>query len=110
MYNNGPGYYSRTDVYSSTYSAQEPSLLRPKSRDGHSTNGLHMIISPNDMVGPSPVTSNGTESTEIEDEIADDVQEQEVRPSPPRPVGSGDSQATVRATPKLGGMSDPNHS
>lgn len=25
------------------------------------------------MVGPSPVTSNGTEATEIEDDVADDM-------------------------------------
>lgn len=30
-------------------------------------------MSPSDMVGPSPVTSNGTETTEIDDEVSDDV-------------------------------------
>ena len=30
-------------------------------------------MSPSDIVGPSPVTSNGTETTEIEDEVSDDV-------------------------------------
>ena len=53
------------------------------------------------MVGPSPVTSNGTETTEIEDEVADDVQAQEIRPSPPRIAGSADSQATVGAANKI---------
>lgn len=33
------------------------------------------MASPSDMVGPSPVTSNGTETTEIEDEVADEAQE-----------------------------------
>ena len=31
------------------------------------------MLSPSDIVGPSPVTSNGTETTEIEDDVADDV-------------------------------------
>jgi hypothetical protein len=30
-------------------------------------------MSPSDLVGPSPVTSNGTETTEIEDEASDEV-------------------------------------
>lgn len=33
---------------------------------------MHML-SPSDIVGPSPVTSNGTETTEIEDDFADDI-------------------------------------
>lgn len=32
------------------------------------------VLSPSDIVGPSPVTSNGTETTEIEDDIADDIE------------------------------------
>lgn len=51
------------------------------------------MMSPSDMVGPSPVTSNGTETTEIEDEVADEVQHE--RGSPPGPAESVDSQATV---------------
>jgi hypothetical protein len=31
-------------------------------------------MSPSDIVGPSPVTSNGTETTEIEDEANEEVQ------------------------------------
>lgn len=54
-----------------------------------------MSPSPSDMVGPSPVTSNGTETTEIEDEAADEIED--IRPTP-KVFGSGDSQATVRAT------------
>lgn len=54
-----------------------------------------MSPSPSDMVGPSPVTSNGTETTEIEDEAADEVEE--MRPKPSNISISGDSQATVRA-------------
>lgn len=32
------------------------------------------IMSPSDIVGPSPVTSNGTEITEIEDEATEEVE------------------------------------
>lgn len=32
-------------------------------------------MSPSDIVGPSPVTSNGTEITEIEDEATDGIHE-----------------------------------
>ncbi|KAH8813323.1 hypothetical protein F5884DRAFT_333331 [Xylogone sp. PMI_703] len=61
----------------SARSSAEGSGLRPTSSDG----GLFpsaalMAASPSDMVGPSPVTSNGTEITEIEDEISEDVQEE----------------------------------
>ncbi|KAM0440910.1 hypothetical protein ACHAPT_000213 [Fusarium lateritium] len=31
------------------------------------------VMSPSDIVGPSPVTSNGTETTEIEDDVAEDI-------------------------------------
>lgn len=52
------------------------------------------MFSPSDMVGPSPVTSNGTDATEIEDEVSEDVNEAEL--SPPHTTASVDSQATVR--------------
>ena len=53
------------------------------------------VTSPSDMVGPSPVTSNGTETTEIEDdehdqieivEESDEEQEQDTRPRSDVPV------------------------
>ena len=70
------------------------SNLNPNSIDGGlSPNGATMA-SPSDMVGPSPVTSNGTETTEIEDEIADEV---ELVRTPPARVPTADSQATVSA-------------
>lgn len=51
------------------------------------------------MVGPSPVTSNGTDATEIEDEASDEAQEQVSPPSVPGSTGSiADSNATVRTT------------
>lgn len=34
------------------------------------------LMSPSDIVGPSPVTSNGTETTEIEDEESEEAQQQ----------------------------------
>ena len=61
--------------------------------DGLSPNGLQ-LTSPSDMVGPSPVTSNGTETTEIEDEASDDVAH-ENKPSPPRMSVGGDSLVNV---------------
>jgi hypothetical protein len=33
------------------------------------------LTSPSDMVGPSPVTSNGTETTDIEDDVVDEESE-----------------------------------
>jgi hypothetical protein len=54
------------------------------------------MASPSDMVGPSPVTSNGTETTEIEDEAAEDVGEGVT--TPPNMPGSSDSQSTVCRT------------
>ena len=51
------------------------------------------MFSPSDIVGPSPVTSNGTDATEIEDEASEEVHEVEM--SPPS-VQSSDSLTTVR--------------
>jgi hypothetical protein len=33
-------------------------------------------MSPSDIVGPSPVTSNGTETTEIEDDVSEDLEKE----------------------------------
>uniref|UniRef100_A0A0D2XAE6 Uncharacterized protein n=1 Tax=Fusarium oxysporum (strain Fo5176) TaxID=660025 RepID=A0A0D2XAE6_FUSOF len=33
-------------------------------------------MSPSDIVGPSPVTSNGTETTEIEDDVSEDIEKE----------------------------------
>jgi len=33
------------------------------------------------MVGPSPVTSNGTETTDIEDEVAEEIPDIKVEPA-----------------------------
>lgn len=81
----------------SARNSSESSTLRPSSIEdgGLSPNSIQMM-SPSDMVGPSPVTSNGTETTEIEDEAAEEVEE-ERRTTPPR-TESVHSQATVCAT------------
>lgn len=34
------------------------------------------LLSPSDIVGPSPVTSNGTETTEIEDDASEEISEE----------------------------------
>lgn len=47
------------------------------------------------MVGPSPVTSNGTDATEIEDEVSENVHESEL--SPPNTSASASSHATAGA-------------
>ena len=53
------------------------------------------ISSPNDIVGPSPVTSNGTETTEIDDNISEGISEgaHDDEEVPAR----AESQQTVRA-------------
>ncbi|KAI1762338.1 hypothetical protein GGR53DRAFT_521747 [Hypoxylon sp. FL1150] len=48
-----------------------------------STNNL--LLSPSDVVGPSPVTSVGTEITEIEDEVSDEVRTQTTTAAHPEP-------------------------
>jgi hypothetical protein len=52
--------------------ATDSSLLRPSSVNRVSSHSTHMM-SPSDIVGPSPVTSNGTETTEIEDDASDEI-------------------------------------
>jgi hypothetical protein len=53
-----------------------------------------MAVSPSDdMVGPSPVTSNGTEGTETTD-IEDDASE--VQESPLEPLEAGEGESVVR--------------
>ncbi|KAI0009426.1 hypothetical protein F4779DRAFT_617600 [Xylariaceae sp. FL0662B] len=50
----------------------EPSSLRPSAAARPSSANNH-LMSPSDVVGPSPVTSVGTEITEIDDEISDEA-------------------------------------
>ncbi|KAJ4315547.1 hypothetical protein N0V84_008310 [Fusarium piperis] len=50
----------------------DSSYLRPGSIHRMTSSSFN-VMSPSDIVGPSPVTSNGTETTEIEDDIAEDI-------------------------------------
>lgn len=71
------------------------SNLQPTSiEDGLSPASAHLLSPMSDMVGPSPVTSNGTTTTDIEDEVADEAMNHEDMPR-------ADSQTTVGALPKL---------
>lgn len=78
------------------------STLRPNSAMDDGLSPGAQLTSPSDMVGPSPVTSNGTETTEIEDEIADEVASEISERSTPQKAFSVDSQATVSAANWIG--------
>ncbi|KAF4624056.1 hypothetical protein G7Y89_g14119 [Cudoniella acicularis] len=72
----------------------EATGLHPHPTDyGLSPNSAYMA-SPSDMVGPSPVTSNGTETTEIEDEIAEEAQDTNSVSS--SAIDSGESQSALK--------------
>ncbi|KAK5992782.1 hypothetical protein PT974_06198 [Cladobotryum mycophilum] len=58
-------------IMSSPPPRTDSGLLRPNSVNRISSNAM---LSPSDIVGPSPVTSNGTEITEIDDDIAEEVE------------------------------------
>ncbi|TVY90153.1 hypothetical protein LAWI1_G004092 [Lachnellula willkommii] len=78
----------------SARSSVESASLHPKTIDDGLSPSSALLTSPSDMVGPSPVTSNGTETTEIEDEEAEEGVEG--GPTPPSMPGSADSQATLK--------------
>lgn len=59
-------------MHSSARSSTDSSTLHPNSTEGGLSPAVQ-LASPSDMVGPSPVTSNGTETTDIEDDIAEEV-------------------------------------
>lgn len=60
-----------TDSFNFSSSASDSQSLRPTSYIR--PNSAHLLLSPtSDIVGPSPVTSNGTETTEIEDDEAEE--------------------------------------
>ncbi|KAL7789956.1 hypothetical protein V8C37DRAFT_385662 [Trichoderma ceciliae] len=61
-------------IMSSPPPPTDSSSLRPDSMHHRLSSYSMHILSPSDIVGPSPVTSNGTETTEIEDDIADDIE------------------------------------
>ncbi|KAI0976668.1 hypothetical protein F4678DRAFT_120584 [Xylaria arbuscula] len=54
-------------------SSAESSGLRPASAAAARSSPAPFFLSPSDIVGPSPVTSVGTEATEIEDEASDEA-------------------------------------
>lgn len=54
--------------------ATDSGSLRPAS--ARITSNPIGLMSPTDLVGPSPVTSNGTETTEIEDDASEEVHAQ----------------------------------
>ncbi|KAK6860176.1 hypothetical protein PG995_003812 [Apiospora arundinis] len=66
-----PALHSHFRTMSSVGSVESNSL-RPSSIARASSANNH-LMSPSDIVGPSPVTSVGTEVTEIEDEASDDA-------------------------------------
>ncbi|KAL7943208.1 hypothetical protein V8C42DRAFT_115842 [Trichoderma barbatum] len=77
------GFRSPFRIMSSPPPATDSSSLRPDSLHHRlSSHSMHML-SPSDIVGPSPVTSNGTETTEIEDDVADDFELDHVASAPP---------------------------
>ncbi|KAI0849542.1 hypothetical protein F5Y00DRAFT_261327 [Daldinia vernicosa] len=57
-------------------SSVESGSLRPSSALARPSSANHYLMSPSDIVGPSPVTSVGTEVTEIDDEASDEVRSQ----------------------------------
>ena len=61
------------------------SYVRPHS--------AHLLSPTSDIVGPSPVTSNGTETTEIDDEALSETSDQ---PSASEPEGPSQVQDLVR--------------
>jgi hypothetical protein len=69
--------------------------------DGSTKLNTTNMNSPLDMVGPSPVTSNGTETTEIEDEVAPEVLTNRFTPPTERLSTSAQTQATVLAASSL---------
>ncbi|CAM1504290.1 Fc.00g018810.m01.CDS01 [Cosmosporella sp. VM-42] len=67
------GFRSPFRVVSSPPTVTDSASLRPNSVNRISSNSTMNLMSPSDIVGPSPVTSNGTETTEIEDDVSEDV-------------------------------------
>ncbi|KAI0895750.1 hypothetical protein F4806DRAFT_502672 [Annulohypoxylon nitens] len=67
-------------------SAIESNSLRPSPAVPRPASASNYLMSPSDIVGPSPVTSVGTEVTEIDDEMSDEVRSQPTVANPdPQP-------------------------
>ncbi|KAL1861679.1 hypothetical protein VTK73DRAFT_6975 [Phialemonium thermophilum] len=71
---SSPAVRSQYMAMSAAPSPDPQSLRPPSSLRSHSA---HLMSPSSDIVGPSPVTSNGTETTEIEDDFHDDTTQQE---------------------------------
>ncbi|KAK4039837.1 hypothetical protein C8A01DRAFT_46732 [Parachaetomium inaequale] len=63
-----PSQYMASSSGPDIQSLRPHSFMRPSS--------AHLMSPSSDIVGPSPVTSNGTETTEIEDEAAENAEEE----------------------------------
>ncbi|KAK3393764.1 hypothetical protein B0H63DRAFT_27519 [Podospora didyma] len=71
----GPESPALHSQYMASSSGPESQSLRPNSFTRPSSN--HLLSPSSDIVGPSPVTSNGTETTEIEDDLAEEQADDE---------------------------------
>ncbi|KAG4028601.1 hypothetical protein MFRU_020g00420 [Monilinia fructicola] len=78
-------YYQSLSAQNYSGSTLQPTHIE----DGLSPASAHLLSPMSDMVGPSPVTSNGTTTTDIEDEVADEAMNHE-------DVPRADSQATLK--------------
>ncbi|KAK4147759.1 uncharacterized protein C8A04DRAFT_8874 [Dichotomopilus funicola] len=65
---------SLSSQYMASSSGPDSQSLRPNSFVRPSS--AHLMSPSSDIVGPSPVTSNGTETTEIEDEAAENAEQE----------------------------------
>ncbi|KAK0751507.1 hypothetical protein B0T18DRAFT_320312 [Schizothecium vesticola] len=70
----GPESPALSSQYMASSSGSEPHSLRPNSFFRPSS--AHLMSPLSDIVGPSPVTSNGTETTEIEDDLGSEHAEE----------------------------------
>ncbi|KAK4154749.1 hypothetical protein C8A00DRAFT_42554 [Chaetomidium leptoderma] len=70
----GPDSPAPPSQYMASSSGPDSQSLRPYSFMRPSS--AHLMSPSSDIVGPSPVTSNGTETTEIEDEAADNAEQE----------------------------------
>lgn len=68
-----------TAPYRSARNSTDAASLHPNSVGASRFSSID-APSPSDMVGPSPVTSNGTETTDIEDDAVEEEPEEEPAP------------------------------
>ncbi|KAG5663755.1 hypothetical protein KAF25_006340 [Fusarium avenaceum] len=80
--------------FSSPPPVTDSSSLRPNSVNRMSSSSYN-VMSPSDIVGPSPVTSNGTETTEIEDDVSEDIEREAPGRSNAQSVRQSNSEEAV---------------